>query len=50
LPSDYSYWHKIGIDEIDSSLKALNDRNTNVAKNVIIFVGDGMSLTTVTGK
>ncbi len=24
--------------------------NTNVAKNVIIFVGDGMSMTTVTGK
>ncbi len=24
--------------------------NTNIAKNVIFFVGDGMSMTTVTGK
>ncbi len=25
-------------------------QDTNIAKNVIIFVGDGMSMTTVTGK
>jgi len=27
----------------------MKERNTNVAKNIIIFVGDGMSLQTVTG-
>jgi alkaline phosphatase len=30
-------------------MKLLKERNTNVAKNIIIFVGDGMSLQTVTG-
>ena len=46
---DYDHWYKTGTDDIADALKTLNDRNENVAKNVVIFVGDGMSLTTVTG-
>ena len=38
----------MGTDDIADALKTLNDRNENVAKNVVIFVGDGMSLPTVT--
>jgi hypothetical protein len=45
---DATYWRKIGEDEIANTLKAMEELNTNVAKNVIIFVGDGMSLPTVT--
>ena len=47
--TDYEHWYKVGTDDIDDTLKMLNNRNEKVAKNVIIFVGDGMSLTTVTG-
>jgi alkaline phosphatase len=45
---DATYWRKIGEGEIANTLKAMEELNTNVAKNVIIFVGDGMSLPTVT--
>jgi hypothetical protein len=45
---DYKYWDKIGRDEILKSLEANQNINTNLAKNVIIFVGDGMSLPTLT--
>jgi alkaline phosphatase len=39
---------QLGRDAIRESLEGSADINTNVAKNVIIFVGDGMSLPTVT--
>ena len=45
---DAAYWRQLGEDEIAKTLKAIEDINTNIAKNVIIFVGDGMSLPTVT--
>ncbi len=38
---------QLGRDAIRESLEGSADINTNVAKNVIIFVGDGMSLPTV---
>jgi alkaline phosphatase len=47
---DASYWQKLGLDELEKTLSLMKLPNTNIAKNVIIFVGDGMSMTTVTGK
>jgi len=42
---DIGYWMDAGTEEL---IKALdNTRNENVAKNIIIFVGDGMSIPTV---
>jgi len=45
---DYRYWDSIGREEILKSLEANEKLNKNLAKNVIIFVGDGMSLPTLT--
>lgn len=39
-------WNKYSSDKIDEILK--RDLNGNVAKNVILFLGDGMGMTTVT--
>jgi alkaline phosphatase len=39
---------EIGEREMDRTLQWLRNVNSNKAKNVIIFVGDGMSLPTVT--
>ena len=47
--TDFDHWLENGLYDIKKTLSTLNDVNTNVAKNVIIFVGDGMSLSTVTG-
>lgn len=43
---DQSHWRQIGKDELAKALKkeTINSR----AKNVILFVGDGMGLTTIT--
>lgn len=43
---DKDYWRSLGAKNLDNILK--RKTNNNVAKNVIIFVGDGMGLTTVT--
>jgi alkaline phosphatase len=48
FPPDADYWLQLGRDAIMESLKGSADINTNLAKNVIIFIGDGMSLPTVT--
>ena len=45
---DANYWREKGKNEIKASLDHLTTINTNIAKNVIIFIGDGMSLPTVT--
>ena len=45
---DANYWKEKGKNEIEASLDHLAKINTNIAKNVIIFIGDGMSLPTVT--
>jgi alkaline phosphatase len=42
------YWQDKARKEIDQSTKVFESLNRNVAKNVIIFVGDGMSLPTLT--
>ncbi|XP_072046184.1 alkaline phosphatase-like [Amphiura filiformis] len=41
------HWKKYGRDELQKALKK-QELNKNLAKNVIIFIGDGMDLTTVT--
>ncbi|CAL4060358.1 unnamed protein product [Meganyctiphanes norvegica] len=40
------YWNDVGREELDSALNV--QLNTNVAKNVILFLGDGMSIATQT--
>jgi len=42
---DRAYWLRRGQEELDLAL-SLN-QNTGVAKNIILFIGDGMSLPTV---
>lgn len=40
------YWHSLGEEELE---RALNKKIINcTAKNVILFVGDGLGLTTIT--
>lgn len=46
LPNEQSMWHKIGIEELRKS--AIYRQNYEKAKNVILFVGDGMGVSTVT--
>ena len=40
------YWQNLGLTEIVSTLKA--KPNENIAKNIIIFIGDGMGGSTIT--
>jgi hypothetical protein len=40
------YWRKLGLEEIASTLKIKH--NTNVAKNIILFIGDGLGMATIT--
>lgn len=42
-----SYWHSIDTADIQDALAARRTNN-GVAKNVILFIGDGMGPTTVT--
>ena len=44
--SDNVDWFKQGQDELSASLKMAP--NMNVAKNIILFLGDGMGISTVT--
>lgn len=43
---DWKYWKRLAEDDILEALEY--DQNTNVARNIILFIGDGMDLTTVT--
>ena len=45
---DKDYWTEKGMMELENAILTYNNLNTNKAKNVIIFIGDGMSLPTVT--
>ena len=40
------YWHQINLDQLFKSRKLTP--NENVAKNIIIFIGDGMGIPTIT--
>ena len=39
------YWKNLGIKELTASLQSANNK---IAKNVIIFIGDGMGISTIT--
>ena len=45
---DADYWDSVARKEILRAEKVYKSLNENVAKNVIIFIGDGMSLPTLT--
>lgn len=47
-PPDKAYWEQLGYDDLMASLDTTSKTVADHAKNVIIFVGDGMSLPTVT--
>ncbi|XP_068248900.1 alkaline phosphatase-like [Palaemon carinicauda] len=44
--NDSDFWMKLGEEEINEALA--QTKNTNVAKNVILFLGDGMGITATT--
>ncbi|XP_039756950.1 alkaline phosphatase-like isoform X1 [Pararge aegeria] len=46
LRKDADYWTKLATDELEEALNV--KRNVNRAKNVILFIGDGMGPSTVT--
>ena len=46
-PESASHWAQAGRDELDEAL--FRRDNKKLAKNIVIVVGDGMSLSTVTG-
>lgn len=43
---DATYWRRVARNDIFSHLNS--PPNTNIAKNVILFIGDGMGISTVT--
>ena len=45
---DIEHWRKEGKDEINEAVNTFKNLNTNQAKNIILFIGDGMSLETLT--
>jgi alkaline phosphatase len=46
LQTDTKYWMDLGANSINEALAV--ERNEGVAKNAIIYVGDGMGLATIT--
>ena len=40
LFADSAYWYKLGLDDIEEALN--RQINTGIAKNVILFLGDGI--------
>lgn len=45
---DKDYWKRVGIEDIKYALDESSHKIDGLAKNVILFVGDGMGPTTVT--
>ena len=37
-------WHQLGQDELKMAMELERTRNTNRARNVILFLGDGLGL------
>ncbi|XP_072028161.1 alkaline phosphatase, tissue-nonspecific isozyme-like [Amphiura filiformis] len=46
-PTDANYWNTYGKEQIKKAIKT-ERLNQNIAKNVIVFIGDGMGVTTNT--
>ena len=47
LLPDISYWQTLGSMEIAEAKNTVAATNTKIAKNIAIFIGDGMSIPTV---
>ena len=47
IPSDVSYWQNLGLDEVTEAKTTASTRETKIAKNIAIFIGDGMSIPTL---
>lgn len=46
---EYShYWNDVGQNILEKQLQSKLELNTNQAKNIIFFLGDGMSIPTIT--
>ncbi|KAJ9580821.1 hypothetical protein L9F63_024002 [Diploptera punctata] len=43
---DSAYWNKIGTKQLEETLQRF--QSNNYAKNIIIFIGDGMGISTIT--
>ena len=43
----YEHWNDLGRKELDEAMGVMRSINTNVAKNSILFIGDGMSNPTI---
>ncbi len=46
--TDAAFWQAYGNDRLEEQLKRSRSHNSGIAKNVIIFVGDGMGIQTGT--
>lgn len=46
---DKNHWWRIGTEQLLRNILLENDRNQHVAKNVILFIGDGMGISTISG-
>lgn len=46
IESEKNFWYKNSLLTLQRQL-LLNKPNTNIAKNVILFIGDGMSIPTL---
>ena len=42
---NHLHWIDLGEKELNEAIEVMNSINTNIAKNIILFIGDGMSLT-----
>ena len=47
MPTDVEYWQNLGLDEVNEAKTTATARETKIAKNVAIFIGDGMSIPTL---
>lgn len=47
METEIEYWRELAQERLRSKLQTENSLNTNRAKNIIMFLGDGMSLPTV---
>ena len=48
IHADMDYWLTTGREELYRSVEKTSTQNEGVAKNVILFVGGGMGVSTVT--
>ncbi|KAL3859530.1 hypothetical protein ACJMK2_009746 [Sinanodonta woodiana] len=46
IKEDATYWRKQGIQDLMNTIKTAE--NMNIAKNIIVFIGDGMGISTIT--